>query len=271
MSLHRWIVLAIGLVLVVVLYNLPMVVVDNDAADAKIDEKELVQEESHSFDFGKEAESQAESFLNSINTSSSNEKSVIFADSLAGLYLSYNKLDSAVKYIDMMLSLDGESLSVTERAGNMYFQVFSISLNQKFAREVALKSASCFEKVLETKEDPDISARLAMTMVTSQNPMQGIMMLRKVLEEYPENETALFNMGLLSMQSGQYDKAVERFKKLITVNSTHDQAAYYLAVSLFELGEKTQSKEWFQKIKTISRDPAILASADQYLSELKEL
>ena len=44
--------------------------------------------------------------------------------------------------------------------------------------------------------------------------MQGIMMLREVLEEDPKNELALFNMGMLSIQSGQYDKAVERLVEL---------------------------------------------------------
>ncbi|MGL1888460.1 MAG: tetratricopeptide repeat protein [Reichenbachiella sp.] len=271
MSLHKWLVLAGGVVLITILYNLPKVVVDNDVAEVDLREAQEEIDNSHSFVFDEEAEFQADRLLNSINTSASNEKSVIFADSLASLYLGYNQIDSTAKYIDLMLVLDDKSPKNIERAGELYFQIFGISLNQEDAKQYALKAGQCFSTVLENKNDPNLKAKLAMTKVTSENPMQGILMMREVLEEYPENETALFNMGLLSMQSGQYEKAVQRFRKLISINSTHEQAAYYLAVCYNNVSDIEKSKEWFQKIKKMSSDPAILQSTDQYLKELKEL
>lgn len=271
MSLHRWLVLVGGVGLVVILFNLPKVVVDNDSNETNLTSANEAIDESHSFDFGKEAESQANRLLNSINTLSGNEKSAIFADSLAGLYLSYNMIDSAGKYVDLMLSVDSVGISNLKRVGELYFQIFGISLNRNVAKTFADKAGYCFDKVLESEQNPDIMAKLAVTKVASENPMQGILMLREVLEEYPNNLTAIFNLGVLSMQSGQYDKAVERFKKLMTLDSTNDQGAYYLAVSYYELGNMTLSTEWFQKIKSISSDPAILSSSDQYLEKLNEL
>lgn len=270
MSLHRWLVLVGGVILVVILFNLPKVVVDNDSNDTTLVDSSEEIDASHEFSFGKEAESQANRYLNSINTSSSNEKSIIFADSLARLYLSYNMIDSAGKYVDLMLSVDSIDISNIKRTGELYFQIFGIALNQSIARVYAEKSGACFEKFLESKQNPDIKAKLAVTKVASENPMQGILMLRDILKKYPNNVTAIFNLGVLSMQSGQYDKAVERFEKLMTLDSTNDQGAYYLAVSHYELGDLKASVKWFQKIKSISNDPAILSSSEQYLNKINE-
>ena len=101
--------------------------------------------------------------------------------------------------------------------------------------------------------------------------MQGIMMLRGILEEYPENTTAIFNLGLLSMQSGQFDKAVGRFEKLMTIDGSNFQAAYYLGVSYFETENYDKAREWFTKIKKMGTDPAMASSADEYLKRLNEL
>ena len=46
--------------------------------------------------------------------------------------------------------------------------------------------------------------------------MKGILQLRSLSEKYPENADLHWNMGLFSIQSGQYEKAVTRFEKIIT-------------------------------------------------------
>ena len=53
-----------------------------------------------------------------------------------------------------------------------------------------------------------------MTYLSAENPMQGITMLREVLAVDPKNELALLNMGMLSIQSGQYDRAVEPLARI---------------------------------------------------------
>lgn len=54
----------------------------------------------------------------------------------------------------------------------------------------------------------------AVALVQGEDPMRGIMMLREVLQEDPDNVEAHWHLGLFSIQSGQYDKALERFKKV---------------------------------------------------------
>lgn len=107
-----------------------------------------------------------------------------------------------------------------------------------------------------------------MTYVSSANPMQGITMLREVLEKDPQNEDGLFNMGVLSMQSGQYKKAAERFEELIKYHPQNVQGQFYLAVSYFESNEKNKAKAQFEAVKKITQDPMILSSIQSYLDKL---
>jgi cytochrome c-type biogenesis protein CcmH/NrfG len=46
-------------------------------------------------------------------------------------------------------------------------------------------------------------------------PMQGISLLLDVVKQDPTNHEAILNLGMFAMRSGQYDKAVLRFKTLI--------------------------------------------------------
>ncbi|MFT7032425.1 MAG: tetratricopeptide (TPR) repeat protein [Cyclobacteriaceae bacterium] len=264
--MHKTIVSVIAVILIIFIYNLPKVVVDNDSTETGIGT--ATTEVSHDFEMSAADSLKINDLSNKISSSGNNEKNTIFADSLANLYLTYNKLDSAEKYAQYILS-QGQEANNYQLAGDIFFKAFGFSKEQSDVIKFSKKAASCFEKVLETDSDnPDAKAKLAMTLVSSATPMQGIMMLREVLAEYPKNETALYNLGILSMQSGQYDKAVERFEKLIEVNAGNVQAYFYLGVSYFELKQKDKASELFNRVKELDDDPAIIQAADGYLKEI---
>ena len=108
-----------------------------------------------------------------------------------------------------------------------------------------------------------------MTYLSSSAPMQGITLLREVLAEDPKNEFALFNMGMLSIQSGQYDRAIERLEELVQVNPNHTQGQLLLGVAYMNKGKKEKAREQFEKVKKLDSDPAVQATADSYLKDLK--
>ena len=109
-----------------------------------------------------------------------------------------------------------------------------------------------------------------MTYLTSPNPMQGITMLREVLAKDPKNELALFNMGMLSIQSGQYDRAIERLQELVKVNPNHVQGHLLLGIAWMNKGEKELAREQFEKVKKMDKDPAVQATIDSYLKDLNK-
>ena len=99
--------------------------------------------------------------------------------------------------------------------------------------------------------------------------MQGIRQLRDVLKEDPKNELALFNMGMLSVQSGQNSKAIEWLKQLAEVNPRHLQGQLLLGVAYLNDGKKKEARQQFEKVKKMDNDPAVQAEVDSYLKDLK--
>jgi Flp pilus assembly protein TadD len=60
--------------------------------------------------------------------------------------------------------------------------------------------------------------------------MKGILQMRSLSQEYPENIDLQWSMGIFSMQSGQFKKAVERFKNVLNIDSNRQDANIQLAI-----------------------------------------
>ena len=68
-----------------------------------------------------------------------------------------------------------------------------------------------------------------------QSQMKGILQMRSLSEKHPENADLQWNMGLFSIQSGQYEKAVARFEKVINIDAQRFDAYMQLAMSYLAL------------------------------------
>lgn len=107
-----------------------------------------------------------------------------------------------------------------------------------------------------------------MTYVASENPMQGIFMMREVLEQDPENRDAIYQMGILSMQTGQFDKAIGRFQDLTRLYPQDVEGLFYLALAQMQTNDKQNAHNNFEKARKLTKDPAVIATIDGYLKEL---
>ena len=200
---------------------------------------------------------------------SSNEKNAIFADSLANLYQSVGKFDSAGWYAEEASEFFNTAESWI-KAGDQYYQAYTLALDQNKQTQFAKKAQEFYQKVLDANPDNlEVRTKMAMTYISTSNPMQGIKMLMEVLKVDPQNQSALFNLGMLSIQSGQYDKAVERLDTLVKINPNHTQAQLLLGIAWMELGDAVKAKAQFEKVKQMDKDPAVQATVDSYLKDLK--
>lgn len=100
-------------------------------------------------------------------------------------------------------------------------------------------------------------------------PMQGIAMLMEVVKEDPKNLKANMNLGLFSMRSRQFDKAVDRFKTVIEVQPSAE-AWFYLATSYESIGLKSDAIKAFQQSKVIAADPSLSQFIDRKIEELRK-
>lgn len=84
-------------------------------------------------------------------------------------------------------------------------------------------------------------------------PMRGIAILREVLSEDPNHVKANYWMGEFSWISGQFDKAVPRFEKVLEVDPDNVDAAKRLVTVYIQLQQNEKAKsvvETFEKNNT---------------------
>ena len=191
------------------------------------------------------------------------------ATTLARRYNSVERFDSAGYYLEQV-ALAKPSAQNWQQAADAYFQAFSFAATDERVKLLGGKSRELYAKVL--KEQPgnlDAKTNLGMAYMASENPVQGVTLLREVLAADPRNEKALYNMGILAVQSNQFDKAVTRFQDLVKVNPKNVNGQFYLGVTLARTGAKEEAKKAFLTAKSLSNDPTLAASVDEQVAKLK--
>ena len=108
--------------------------------------------------------------------------------------------------------------------------------------------------VLENKESEEeiknvVSIERALKLLEGNNPMEGVFMFREILQNEPKNTEALYYLGLLSNNTGQYSNAIERFNQLITIDSSDKRAYLQLGISNYQLGNKEVADSLFNIVR----------------------
>ncbi len=204
---------------------------------------------------------------NEYETADAKSKSAV-TTRLIEAFRQVNRYDSAAYYA-AILSTDQPTEANILQAGDQYFEAYTFAVDEQKAARLGQKTRDLYQKALD--KNPNLlsaKANMAMTYVNTENPMQGIMLLRDVLQQDPTNELALFNMGLLSMRSNQFERAIGRFRQIIVVNPTSRKAKFYLGISLAEAGQKAEAKKVLAEVKQQEKDPQILAAIREYEERL---
>ena len=86
---------------------------------------------------------------------------------------------------------------------------------------------------------------IAVAKVSGDNPMEGILALRALADETPPNLDAVMWLGRFSVQSGQFDKARERFNQVLDAAPDRVEAYWERAMLDMEEGFLEQAVEGF--------------------------
>jgi len=107
--------------------------------------------------------------------------------------------------------------------------------------------------------------------------MQGIQELLKVVRKDSTNMKAQFVLGVGGFVSGQYDKAIERFSKVVTAQPDNVEAIAFLADTYAAIGDKANAVKWYNistvKWYNISKrlinNPAYSKEVDERIAAIK--
>jgi tetratricopeptide (TPR) repeat protein len=264
----RIILVVVASLLVVLIFMLPKSVVENDSQLKEAAPQESAQGAGHAA-VPTTLSATIKSVRAQFQSNSSNQKNAIFADSLRTLYTQAGQFDSAAWFAEQAATFFNTTESFLN-AGNSYYEAYTFAMEPARQEQLAEKTRTWLGKVTATdSKNLEAKTKIAMTYFTS-NPPQGVGLLREVLAEDPKNEFALYNMGMLAIQSAQYDRAIERLEELKAVNPSHIQGALMLGVAYANKGNKEKARQQFELVKTLDKDPAVQATANSYLKDLNK-
>src|SRR5688572_29249400 len=170
----RILLIVVSVALIWLIFLLPKVVVDNDNQLGDGESQTTSQappKDSHTV-----PENLASSIRNlrvQYREGSSNEKNAIFADSLANLYQSAGKFDSAGWFAEEASKFFNTVESWT-KTGDQYYQAYTLALDQSKQSQFAKKAQESYQKVLASSPDNlEVKTKMAMPYISS-SPMQGI-------------------------------------------------------------------------------------------------
>ena len=121
----------------------------------------------------------------------------------------------------------------------------------------------------------DTKVQSAVKMIESGegNPMEAIFALREVVEVDSNHRDAQFYLGQFSIMSGQWNKAIDRFKKVLRINSSDEYAIESLAIARFQKGEKNGAvedlKNYLESFPNSSRDSELRTLLESYQGEIQ--
>lgn len=160
-----------------------------------------------------------------------------------------------------------ESWSITGTTFGIGHKKALDEVTKKFCIEQAV---TAFNKAIEINpKETQHKINLALIYVESEQPMQGIGMLRNLSKEQPNNTAVLLALGQLSVRSGQYDKAIERYQQVIEIESNNLRAYYALAQVYQSLGKTQEALEAYSQCLALSDDENFKSDIQQNIKKLK--
>ena len=189
---------------------------------------------------------------------------------LAEAFSKARQFDSAGIWYEKCMRID-PARDLKFEAGSAWFEGLAFAASPSKLEANAERSRKL---LLETgKNDPrfaEAQAKAAITWVNSPSPMKGILKLRELATQYPENTYIAYQLGMLSYQSGQHEKAVERFRKVLSLESGNVNALFYLSGSLMQLGRKEEALEAAKAGYRLAKEDDSKASFEELLKQLEK-
>lgn len=158
-------------------------------------------------------------------------------------------------------------------AGSKYYMLAAQSEDSLIAAESAKKAKAALEEVIKLN-DNNLDAKNALAacyIEVDQDIMKGVTLLKDVVERDSNNVQAIFTLGMLSIQSNQYDKAQQRFEKLIALQPFNAEYYFYLGEIYARSGNTKAAIATYEKCKTLLTDKEAKKEVDTIINKLKNI
>lgn len=159
-------------------------------------------------------------------------------------------------------------------AAHLFLENLKNESNDQLKKWKALQAKDLFERSLRIndKNDSTIVGLGACYIFgnIADNPMEGILKVRQVADKDSTNVFANMILGHGSFISGQYDKAVDRFGKVVAIQPANLEAVLMLAEVYERKADKIKAIKWYSNALQITNNPDLKTALEKRISELKK-
>ena len=160
-------------------------------------------------------------------------------------------------------------------AAQIFLQSLREQDNPALKNWMATDAKELFEKALELNPGNDSSkVGLGASYIfgsAADNPtevMQGIQRILEVAHRDSTNMYAQFMLGLGGIESGQFDKAIERLTTVVRHQPANIEAILLLAEVHQQKGDKVEAIKWYELAKKLVGNKDMIKEIDQLIQSL---
>lgn len=190
---------------------------------------------------------------------------------LAQVYEKHKQLPVAAYYSAKAAKLENSEKKLTFAAQFFLELMHDSSAAPEVQLWEAQQAIACLDKAtaIDPKND---TAKLMMASAYIEGTgetMQGVQLLLGITREKPDDVPANLMLGKLSVQSGQFDKAIGRFETVLKVQPKNREALYFLAEAYKGKGDKAKAIQLFEQCKQVVNNPEFSKDIDNYINTFK--
>lgn len=157
------------------------------------------------------------------------------------------------------------------KAGDRYF--YSVQFTKDASEIPALYQSAmrCYEKALK-KEPGNTEAKIQLAacyVEGSSDPMKGIALLREVEKTDSNNVKLQLSFAFFSVKSGQWDRAIKRFEKVLEIDPQYIEAYLHLADAYEQQGQNARTIEMLEKYAALTTDATAKQEVLKYVEQLR--
>ena len=159
-------------------------------------------------------------------------------------------------------------------AAHLFLNNLRGDANLQLKKWKALQAKDLFERSLRINPQNDSSlVGLGACYIfggITENPMEGIQKIRQVAEKDSTNVFAQLMLGHGSVLSGQYDRAISRFERVVKIQPANLEAILMLAEVFERKAEKDTALIWYRKAVGLVKNQELKAELQKRIDELSK-
>ena len=159
-------------------------------------------------------------------------------------------------------------------AAHLFLENLRNEQSDRLKKWKALQAKDLFERSLRinAKNDSAIVGLGACYIFgnIADNPMEGILKVRQVVERDSSNVFAQMVLGHGSLISGQYDRAIDRFGKVLLLQPKNLEAILMMAEVYERKEDKPNAVKWYSNALALAPNPELKTALEKRIEELKK-